>query len=302
VLSDPQAAQTLDTVMSQVVPTALQGNKVVVVAHSEGNMFAQQMYSAVQAPGPSKYNPDGIAIGNEFQVVNVATPAAKPDTGKYLTSQSDIVIDDLATLLAWITQQLAPAPANVNPGTSADISGHGFLKVYLNPSLDTHEDAPIAKTMEGEVTRLIGLATSDATATQSANPDASFPVSILGGSVDNNVTYAITLNGAPLSSVYVEGTGGTLPLLQLSCSQLQAGTYSIVGTTTPTEGPPPNVFNFELYAQQFGITPVGTMIFSSVDTIASSPASASFPVADLVVQADAKTGEYDLSLYGYTYQ
>ncbi|MGF6649572.1 hypothetical protein OKW34_000134 [Paraburkholderia youngii] len=302
VLSDPLAAQVLDSVMSKVVPTALQGNKVVVIAHSEGNMFAQQMYAAAKTSGPSKYNPYGIAIGNAFQVVNVATPAAKPDTGKYITSQSDIVIDKLATLLAWITQQLAPAPANVNPGISADLSGHGFLSVYLNPALSTNEALPINPTMEGEVMRLVGLAASDAAPTQSADPNASYPVSLYAGSGNNNVTYTVTFNGTPVSSTYVVASGGYLPILQLACSQLQPGTYSIVGTAAPSRGGPPYQVNFELEAWQFGVTPVGTMLFSLVNTNSTSAATQSFSVGDLVVQADPKTGGYDLSLYGYMYQ
>lgn len=128
-VTDPVTSATLKVDIDAVSGSLLTGNKAVLVAHSEGNMLAQQIYKAVSIASPTTFNPLGINVARALQVVNVATPAAAPDTGKYVTSSSDIVIAKLASLLAWATFQHAPAPANVAPGySSIDPTGHKFIE------------------------------------------------------------------------------------------------------------------------------------------------------------------------------
>jgi hypothetical protein len=98
------------------------GGHIVLVAHSQGNLFASLAYSQLTA-----------AQQNNISVVGVAVPSTSvPGNGFYVTLQSDLVISGLALAKALALLPL-PLDANeVNNSQSEDWTGHYFLPSYLD--------------------------------------------------------------------------------------------------------------------------------------------------------------------------
>nr|WP_175799908.1 hypothetical protein [Burkholderia anthina] len=106
--------QTTDAIINQ-------GRRVLLVAHSQGNLYANATHRLVsQNP---KVKPGNIKV---VGIANVANFVA--DGGEYVTSSSDLVVK----ALRYAMPQTLPANIDVafNPN---DISGHLLLDTYLNP-------------------------------------------------------------------------------------------------------------------------------------------------------------------------
>ncbi|MDA3669997.1 hypothetical protein PFF91_28780 [Burkholderia cenocepacia] len=97
------------------------GRRVLLVGHSQGNLYANATHRLV-------YTNPKIKYGN-LKVVGVANVAAfVADGGEYVTSSSDLVVKALRYA---IPQTL---PSNVDAAFNPDdLSGHLFLETYLNP-------------------------------------------------------------------------------------------------------------------------------------------------------------------------
>ncbi len=97
---------------------SVEGKKVVLVAHSQGNYFGNQAYSFLS---PEEKH--------SFGIVAVATPAsAVADGGPWVTSFVDFIID----FLILRPNPLPPLPPNTLNGiTLNDLSGHLFVQSYL---------------------------------------------------------------------------------------------------------------------------------------------------------------------------
>jgi len=99
--------------------------KLLLVAHSQGNLFVNKAYAYAKPKA-------GSAIG----VLHVA-PASVKLNGPYILADYDLVIDAL--------RAFGPVPAYTDTiGTpprswSSDLSGHGYLDIYLNPKSSTYE-------------------------------------------------------------------------------------------------------------------------------------------------------------------
>lgn len=90
--------------------------KILLVAHSQGNFFANAVYEQVQPTLTT------ASLG----VVDIATPTTTVH-GPYTTSDNDIVINAARLLNSAL-------PANISvPFTLTDVLGHGFDQIYLNP-------------------------------------------------------------------------------------------------------------------------------------------------------------------------
>ncbi|UTH75875.1 hypothetical protein [Chromobacterium sp. IIBBL 290-4] len=215
---DPIALNTLNSSYEWIAVSSSWGLKQIIVAHSQGNMFAQGIYSRFQADDKrfKEYH-----IKDHLQVVNVATPAATPDTGKYITSNRDQVINTWARALSTELHLLQPAPANFDSGFSTylyDLSGHGFQEVYLNPSLG----------LEQEVIRLIKSASAAAKYRGADNYlSGNMSKFELEGSGYVTITYP---NGV---QEHIESNQMTPNVLSLNCNDVQTGTYHIQVTSRP---------------------------------------------------------------------
>jgi hypothetical protein len=302
-LQDPLAQETLDLATSAVVSQATQGYPILVVAHSEGNMFAQQLHERLQLKVPNAYNQTLFDLSRSLQVVNVATPAAVSDTGKYVTSSEDIVINFLARILSTISLLLQPAAANADSSLKtylSDPSGHGFVSVYLNPNLPVNNGS--SASMEAEVMRLTGLAENDAAGALSFAPSGAmfFEASIFQGSA----TFTLTAPDGSTTSVYQDSSTAPLPaVVNLGCSQLQEGTYhldaSITAAPVQSANPPAWTFWLSLYRINFGLAPPLPGAVPIYNYSGNAPDSENVGVADMVVQRNANVGGYTLSFYPY---
>ncbi len=97
------------------------GYRIVLVAHSQGNLYAKAAHAALVAR-------DGNLIGS-FGIVGVANPTAITFNG-YVTSDDDVIINSLRNLGRTVR------PANVHvPMSGRDFRGHGFEEVYINAEL-----------------------------------------------------------------------------------------------------------------------------------------------------------------------
>lgn len=98
------------------------GRRVLLVAHSQGNLYGNASHRLLYS------NPD-VTPGS-FGIVGVATPANYvPGGGTYVTSDADVVINALRSI---ITDQVLPANVSI-PLDTAELSGHNFIKTYMHP-------------------------------------------------------------------------------------------------------------------------------------------------------------------------
>ncbi|WP_240154269.1 hypothetical protein [Comamonas sp. Tr-654] len=106
----------------------LEGKKILLVAHSQGNLFANAAYA---------YAAPKAAVGS-VKVVHIA-PASPTLNGEHTLADKDLVINGLRAVgtVADITDSI-PAyqqrPAGINGGK--DLLGHGLLEIYINPGLE----------------------------------------------------------------------------------------------------------------------------------------------------------------------
>ncbi|MDX5984938.1 hypothetical protein SIL82_11755 [Sphingomonas echinoides] len=107
----------------------LQGNKILLFAHSQGNLFANSAYNYIIP----KIGASSVAL------VHVA-PASALLNGPWSLADKDLVINGLrvAGSVPAITKTI-PGYLLRSPGINGkrDFLGHGLLEIYMNPSLNT---------------------------------------------------------------------------------------------------------------------------------------------------------------------
>lgn len=107
----------------------IEGKKLLFVAHSQGNLFANAAYNYAIDKGRS---------ADTTKVVHIA-PASPQLNGSHVLADQDVVINGLLRLLGTVptvTNNIpfySERPAGLNGET--DILGHGLLEIYLNPNL-----------------------------------------------------------------------------------------------------------------------------------------------------------------------
>lgn len=101
------------------------GHKVIVVAHSQGNLYANQAFSVVTALGGSTL----------FHIVGVATPATSvAGSGPYFTLHGDIITLVPGSLPANITND-SPSPCQ---GALFSVACHAFDDSYMDVQKGDH--------------------------------------------------------------------------------------------------------------------------------------------------------------------
>lgn len=104
----------------------MKGMQVILVAHSQGNMFANKVYENINRSLEQRY-------ARGLGVLNVASPSAFSPNYQYLTLEEDRVIAMLRSASGPL-----PRPVDANYSSPAvidlDYLGHNFAAVYLSYS------------------------------------------------------------------------------------------------------------------------------------------------------------------------
>lgn len=203
--------------------------KLVVVGHSQGALYANQIYNYVTAHGEA---PKSVVI------YAVATPANYvAGGGSYVTSQSDAVIFGL-TLAAQKAGMPVPLPPNmdtfVDPATSAGLTTtHAFIAAYLFSAGDR-----IVSDIGNEMKQLqpsASFATLSGCFTPppaSEDAQAQAALSILDPAV-NGIGAGITMGVAAISSVANSATAIILGAINV-VEDLQDAQKNAVANTSST--------------------------------------------------------------------
>jgi len=128
-LANPPTIQNYAEQKGRILEWTQQGKKLVFVAHSQGNLFANAAYDYALTQVTSK----------SVKVIHIA-PASPKLNGTHVLADKDLVINGLrvAGTVARITDTIPGylvRPAGLN--FLEDILGHGLLEIYLNPHLTT---------------------------------------------------------------------------------------------------------------------------------------------------------------------
>jgi hypothetical protein len=116
-LADPPTGTDMATHLATLRALADEGSDIVMVAHSQGNLFVNAAYDGLRGSHP----------GTKASVVHVA-PASPTLRGGYGLSGLDLVINGLR---AQGVNSVQPANWNI-PFGQADASGHAWVATYLD--------------------------------------------------------------------------------------------------------------------------------------------------------------------------
>lgn len=195
----------------------LSGKRVLIVAHSQGNLYANAVVGRLRSAGGSEYNLDALGVAA------VATPANFVSTGdSYVTSDTDLVIGAV--------RLVSPATLPDNDFTvpllpSGNWYGHGFREIYSNGAWGIRGHT--LGVMQSSLARM-----------------SSVPVTFAGGPITATLTWSspadIDLHTfEPISHVYYANPAGQVGYLDrddtvgtgpehyyAGCDNFQAGLYS----------------------------------------------------------------------------
>ncbi len=201
----------------------LEGKKIVVVSHSQGNFFVNAAYVALHS------GTDPLTT-NSFGVVSVANPASfVAGSGPYTTLFEDGVIAAIrAATVPGIQPPLIWNLTNILSGArTSDWKGHGFLDEYTAAgSRSVNKILPdVIATMNGlqQPPQTVQDGIITATLTWGAQPDVDL--------------HAYEPNSTHVYYAHLQGISGRLDLDDVtsfgpehyfvSCSKLETGTYRI---------------------------------------------------------------------------
>ena len=121
---DEEIVEDYDLVeMLQSASEKVKTKKVLLVAHSQGNFYANSFHDKV-------YGNQENASANSIAVYSVATPASRvAGGGKWLTSSTDKVISDFVASVPF--RKIMPANTNIELKDGDDKLGHNFSDVYI---------------------------------------------------------------------------------------------------------------------------------------------------------------------------
>lgn len=250
---------------------------LVVVAHSQGNLYVEAAYAMLVAKNRSD-------LTAKIRVVGVAPASATTPSDRYVLSTEDkIITRDLKGLaLKFSLGTFTPLPANVEPCTAGpttcgdqidwsriDQDGHDFKKVYLSDALKTSTTStPLPRIVYNLVRASLdelGATTPEPTV-NSASCTApvvgqTMTCSVFGTNLPSTVNFTAT-NCAPRPMVAV--TGGTGNQRQFTCTPQQGGDPVQVSYLVPGFiGPLPKVV-FTPFNEQFAGTTFDTSKWNSV--------------------------------------
>lgn len=128
IIANPPTALVYKEHQLKIDKWILNGQKMLFIAHSQGNLFANVAYKYVI----NKVSSDSV------KVIHIA-PASPTLNGEYTLADLDLVINGLRLVgsVPNITSHI-PNPLSRPAGLNGnkDILGHGLTEIYINPKLD----------------------------------------------------------------------------------------------------------------------------------------------------------------------
>ncbi len=263
----------------------LEGKKLLFVAHSQGNLFANAAYDYAR----TKVSADSV------KVIHIA-PASPITHGKHVLVNLDLVINGLRATgtVPDITHDIPPIdsrPVGLNLVPEFPPFGHGLLEIYLNPHFQVSKD--IKKYIDEALTELIAppaQATSgffSANLTWNGNGDVDLHTFEPSGF---HVFYQnMTGNSGYLDVDNTEANGPEHYYASCDATKLRTGTYSI------------KVANYERAQGRTATVQIaswneGVLGTKSVILGAETGDNPSDTLFNVVVTKDEQTGKYRVSL------
>lgn len=232
----PIIATELDDHVAQYRDAILQGNMVLLVSHSQGNLYANEAYEVLRARNP------GQPITQSAGIYSVATPAnnVAGSSSPYITNNRDFISLTPGALSENLTLKYASGSAvpELGQGLLTPIFAHSFIGSYLSPDFNARQ--PILDGIRARLASLQKPAESSddgpitATLRWSGNvdldlallePDGHF-VSSRAGAAPGSTTFAPPAGHVGYIPADAEGGSGT-ETYRSNCNQLQTGSYYI---------------------------------------------------------------------------
>jgi hypothetical protein len=272
------AVVPMPTSFRERLVNAAAGKKVVLVAHSQGNFFANEAYGNLAA-----------SERQSFGIVSVANPDSfVAGGGPYTTLFEDLVIAAVRAVKIATGGPQPLFPNSTNFLTFNDLSGHGFSESYLAGASSSASITSDFSSVWAALTQPTGTGASGiitVTLTWGSQPDVDLHTFEPNGP---HVYYAYKVG--PSGSLDVDDVTGFGPEhYTVGCETLEQGTYRV--GVNYYNGSAPEVANVVIAA---GLQVRGFSIFLS-NAVGSSGNSSPVPVGDIVVTVN-ETGEFVLAV------
>jgi hypothetical protein len=264
----------LGTQVASYKNSILEGKKVIVFSHSQGNFFANQAYRNMS----TQERPS-------FGIVSIANPDTEVATvGPYTTLVEDLVIQAVRAVKV-IFNLPAPLPANLSNFAIPNVwHGHSFSKVYLSSGSNSR-----AKILNDFINVKSGL-----TPPLSAAGQGIITVTLTWGAQPDVDLHVFEPDGGHVYYANLVGTAGYLDHDDVTsygpehyfvaCDTLQSGTYRV--GVNYYYGSSPETANVLIQA---GLESRGFSVFLPT-ALQSSGNASPMPVANIVVTGDSTDG------------
>ncbi|PXX89551.1 hypothetical protein DIT71_13550 [Marinobacter vulgaris] len=268
---------------SRVDTWIVEGKQILMVAHSQGNLFANSAYG---------YASD--KIDNEaLNLVHIA-PASPTTNGPHRLADKDLVINALRASgsvvgITDIIPGYLNRPGGLNGQT--DILGHGLLEIYLNPALGL--GAAVVQNIETELANLqppeteFEAETGFFTATLTWNGAGDVDLHVYEPSGSHVFYQAMTGTSGYLDVDNTVANGPEHYFAACEAEKLQAGTYQVgIANYDRADG---RTASLQIASFRDGV--LGTRSVTLGPPTGDNPSHIMF---DVEVVEDSETGEFEV--------
>ncbi|SDJ54346.1 hypothetical protein SAMN04487926_1617 [Paraburkholderia steynii] len=226
VISSASVSKVLNDAVPKIVADLNSGRVVVVIAHSQGNYYANQIYDAVN----SQVQPSRMPL---LRIVNVASPTSLHISGLYVLNSTDVITGLNKEPITFTPDGISLlSTLSFNRDSFKDMLGHNFVTTYLSsvPGNGTTLLNQIVLAIQTAVSRGLiaavencpsGGGFSNVNLTCKRNPDGSallsglYTAELLPGeqitAVDWSAQYLSGSTGNCQTPTYAAPTGANLP-------------------------------------------------------------------------------------------
>lgn len=229
----PVVAGELQDHVDKYRDAVLQGNTVLLVSHSQGNLYANEAYAMLRSQHAE------LPIAQSVGIYSVATPAnnVEGNSGPYLTNNRDFISTTPGALPANLELKYssgASVPA-FGLGAFTLIKAHGFAETYLSPEYNARQllldgihtrlaslQKPADSSDDGPITAILSWSGNVDLDLAITEPDGYF-VSSRAGAASGSTAFSPPAGHVGYISHDAESAG--TEQYRSNCNQLQVGTY-----------------------------------------------------------------------------